>query len=429
MMAANDGGLRLVESSPSPLKTASRSRTENTPDSTPESARSPPKDKQSTEEQSAPQPPVADIHKEAIKELFKSEKTLDSKQQRLQHLKRKRICLAAELAEKRQSFSTVGDELRKRKQNAAMMQSRPYLHSWDESSSCFTRNPEKNDIAQSESAGVEPLVDQVLTNRDLALRMHAVRQRRKIAAAYRLAGISVMPCADTEVLALRFDVSVEGQYVACYHALFDLVLVTEPDETKAAEENDIYLRLVQHTLPSSVPLASILEETLGGVARIGPADNELHWKTDGLVERLRQCSNQLYHACYCYSIRKHAAQLLQSMAKDTAKEEDRSYYVDQLEPNDAYDKISFHLKLLSGISSLEIDLVYKDPMRASPTSVHVKNAAASGNINPRLPAAYAAEISDDEEQNDDLSETAMIAFKRLPISKAIQDVTEAMAEW
>ena len=427
-MAANDGGLRLVEASPSPFKTARQLESQETPDSTNESPRRSEKEKQSAEEQ----PSLVDIHKEAIKDLLlQTEKgRLDSKQQKLQQLKRKRISLAAELAEKRQSFSTVGDELRKRKRNVDLLESRPYLQTWKENSNSLLRNQSKNHLfLQSDSSVVEPLVDQVLTNRDVALRMHAIRQRQKIAAAYRLAGISVMPCADTEVLALRFDISVEGHFVACYHALFDLVMVEEPDDTTHAKENDVYLRLVQHTLPSSVPLASILEETLGGVAHVGPADNELHWKTDGLVGRLRQCSNQLYHACYCYSVRKHAFQLLQSMTKDAAKAENRSYYVDQLEPNDACDKISFHLKLLSGISSLEIDLVYKDPMRPSPTSVHVKNAAALGNTNPRLPAAYAAEISDDEEQNDDLSETAMIAFKRQPISKAVKDVTEAMAEW
>ena len=382
--------------------------------------------------------------------------------------------------------TTVQDELRARQRRTEMWKERPYLQVWkkknknknnrNNSSSSNNKRSRDDDYYTSTTAddSTDTTVHQAVAERDLAARMRQIRQFKKIAAAYRLGGISMLACPDEEVLALRFDVEVEGSFIGCYHCFFDLVIYYEDDETmendnengqqkqQKNEQAMLHLRLIQHTLPPSVPLASILEKTMGGVACIGPYSNENQWKTNALKERLQNCAKEIYQACYCYSVRKHTATILKSFATTTTKEQndstkscgnnkndqDVSFTIQELKCSDRLDKLSFKLALVSGISTLQVILAYKDPMRAQPTHVTVKNLAESSALllsGRARNSFYAPEmmISDDDDDDndnddnddrdgsvrDDLTENATVSFRRLSIRKALQEVSEAMAEW
>ena len=397
MMAASSGSAPIVAASPSQARIVQRA---------------PPDRTEEEESESKNNEDLLRIHRQAL-QLLRQRTTLDARTNTLQSLQRKRIRLACELEQAKQvaaSGRTVGNELRERKRRRCALD-RPY----------FWRN-NKSVVVNDDS------VQEVLEEQDMAVRMREIRQARKIAAAYRLAGISMLPCPDSDVLALRFDIEMEGAFVACYHCFFDLVVMEEDGEDK---KDMLHIRLIQHTLPSAIPLGTIIDKTMGGVACIGPYDDDSQWATGDLQKRLRQCANEIYEACYCYSGRKQTAVLLKSLA---SKEESSSFFIEGLRCSDRLDKISFHLKLVSGISSLSVTLCYKDPMRAQPTHVVVQNLAASSpsmRVQNRL---YAAEVSDDDDDSDshvkdDLTENAIVSFRRLPIRQALQEVAEAMAEW
>jgi hypothetical protein len=319
------------------------------------------------------------------------------------------------------------------------MEGRPYLDVWKKGARTPTNT--KNFLTKNSSCGnavIERSVEEALEEQDLAVRMQHVRHIRKIAAAYRIAGISMLPCPDDEVLALRFDIQVDGSFVACYHCFFDLVIYEDnhDDREEEVKEDLLHMRLIQHTLPPSVPLASILEKTMGGVACIGPFNNDANWEYVELMDRLRKCANEIYQACYCFNTRKQTLSLLKSfdgrVMQGNAPTGQLSFKVDELTCSDRLDKIAFKLELLSGISSLQVTLGYKDPMCVQPTNVSVKNLAASSVPRGRN-RFYAVEVSDDDDDNsnvrDDLIDSATVAFRRLPVRKALVEVAEAMAEW
>ena len=426
------------------------------------------------------------IHRRALQSLFESSsrssnrKTLNAsgaadgtQQQRLLELQRQRIAAKNELEAYRYSVgltTTVGEELRRRYRNSnskrtTMEDDHPYLHSLDDGCRSLTS------IKSSETTDDTNELQQALEEHDLATRMQILRQRRKIAAAYRLAGISMTPIADENVLALRFDIlsPVQGNYTACYHAFFDLVVATttttsdpsslgrnKQDKTKKkrkADNNDsdddcdgsqdLYLRLVQHTLPPSIPLKTIVAETLGGIAIVGPLEAEDLWKTSELITKLRKCSNQLHQACYCYTARKESYAFLQTLTtahrRSESDEGRRSQdsvviVVEDLEPTDTFSKIAFRLQLLSGMPSLRVELTYKDAMRSQPTGVTMRNASGSSSAFmdvSRNQASSVDVISDEEEAEgtEDLIDTATMAFRRLPMRQAVKEVTAAMLEW
>lgn len=443
-MATNSSRVRIVEASP-PYKKATQSLSSTSP-ALLKRKRVEQSKQDETEEPSSAQRLLA-IHRRALQSLFfgnrnlagsncsttlaaSQKESVGQKEQRLLQLQRHRIALKADLEQCRQqnqsAGETVGDELRRKRNNAHLLVHRPYLHSHDRQHhqiSIVKANSTTTTITTTTTSTTAQaaLVDQELAERDLGQRMQLVRQRRKIAAAYRLAGISMVPCADENVLATRLDVTVEGRYVACYHAFFDLVVNDDA--------GDLYLRLVQHTLPPSIPLAAIVEETLGGIARVGPLQNEAEWETDQLVEKLRKCSNQLHQACYCYALRKESFSFLQS----SATYKSRSYIVKQLQPTDTFKTIVFCLQLLSGMPSLQVELIYKDPMRPQPTGVSVRSTTgpSSANMNVTRNQAVSVDVVSDEEDGglEDLIDTATMAFRRLPMRKAIKEVTDAMLEW
>ena len=170
----------------------------------------------------------------------------------------------------------------------------------------------------------EQLRDAV-AQQQVAWKLRQIRQRQCLAAAYRLAGISVFAVPDRDILALRLDVM-----SACYHCFFDVVLEQQQQPTNESDDKDnnnkkggdtLYLRLVQHTLPAAIPLAAILQRHLGGVAEIGPLEAEeasrstsSSWPVQDLLQRLRACANQIYHACHCLAVRNETIEFLKSIA-------------------------------------------------------------------------------------------------------------------
>jgi hypothetical protein len=508
MASKNDAAtshVRVIESSPEKLQSLKRKRITDPAlaSSNNEPAAQSPTDEDATSSSRAAGDLLA-IHRRALQSLFESssrkipnassaaDDTQQQQQSRLLELQRQRISAKVELEAYRHSAglgsssssaganlittTTVGDEMRRRYRNsswkrASAQDDRPYLHSLDHGCRSLTTVRSSETTANANDKDQDEL-QQAIEEHDLAVRMQVLRQRRKIAAAYRLAGISMTPIADENVLALRFDILSPGtgNYTACYHAFFDLVVATtaattstslgrkKHDKTKQnkkkTDNNDtdddcdgshgLYLRLVQHTLPPSIPLKTIVEETLGGIAIVGPLETEDLWKTSELVTKLRKCSNQLHQACYCYTARKESYAFLQTLTtahrRNDSDEQPRScgtdvIVVEDLEPTDTYSKIAFRLQLLSGMPSLRVELTYKDAMRSQPTGVTVRNASgsSSGFMDVSRNQATSVDVISDEDEEaegtEDLIDTATMAFRRLPMRQAVKEVTVAMLEW
>lgn len=380
---------------------------------------------------------LVSVHRQVLQNLLAPRSHPGSKQEILRKLRRRRMALLSQLEEKRRRMSSgrnVGDDLRKRKRDAAEEKERPYLKVW----SGLTRSSSKID---GNGISSNKLVSEALDQQELAQRMRKVRHIRKLAAAYRLAGVSILPCPDKEVLALRFDILVDGSFVACYHCFFDLVVKVrdseeQEDDMHSDDEDHLHLRLVQHTLPSSIPLKPILQNTMGGVASIGPYGDDSMWKAEELMKRLRRCANDIYQACYCYCVRKHCVAYLKSLVHNEATSPPDAVErcsLQSLECSETdFRRMSF--SMFAGVSSLHVSLAYKDPLRVQPTHVTVKDLSSTpkgGSAHNR----FAMEISDDEDDDndhgavqDDLVENATAAFRMQPIQIAIKSVSSSMLE-
>ena len=233
-----------------------------------------------------------------------------------------------------------------------------------------------------------PVLQDVVHEHHLADRMRTVRLHKQRSAAYRLAGLSLYPCPDQDLLALRLDIAVQGHYVACHHVFFDMVAMKE----------EKYLRVVQHTLPGMVPLTKILRRTLGGVAK---ADDEA-------LHKLRDCANELYQACYCHAVRKEAYEWLKKQTE---------YETSELRLGE--DILEF--RLASSVSTIQVSMRYEDPMRSTPTKIIVRNSSQS------IGQSQAAHISDDEDV--DLQEKAAALLRQHPVEVAVPMIAKEMTEW
>jgi Cenp-O kinetochore centromere component len=200
--------------------------------------------------------------------------------------------------------------------------------------------------------------------------LQQVRQKRKWTAAYRLGGITAAtPKMEDELLSFRFDICLEGVYVATYHAFFD-VIVVPPD-------NQLYLRLTQHTIPSAIPIF----ELSGGssfwlLGKQPPNEQAENWETEKVQTILQEWSRKCYRACLCWHQRKQAWQSLQKYKRSVAAAAGhRSFRVDSImtTTSEAYHQISFHLLPSSSGSRCyyEVTLVYGDWVKAVPSSVKV----------------------------------------------------------
>jgi hypothetical protein len=212
---------------------------------------------------------LVEIHQGFLQKLARRQARQQSS--RLRELQQRRIALQVKIAELKQT-QTSG---RLVAQDDSYETDRPYLRLW---------HPKVVDNAKVE----QPI--------PLAQRLQEVRQQRTLAASYRLAGISLLPCVSKEVLALRFDISWQGRFVACYHCFLDAVS-TAPRRRNRQPAPELYLRLVQHTLPRSIPLARIWQKHMGGMVSVGRLTEQDRWRVDWM-EPLRTFSQELYRACY-----------------------------------------------------------------------------------------------------------------------------------
>jgi hypothetical protein len=366
------------------------------------------------------------------------EESKEEEEDRLQRLRRRRIAVQAELEALRAAGSkrrrTLGEELTSRCTRRRRPPRESNESSTTEAPVPLPQNSSSGPPSSSSSSTTGEVLQDFVEQQEVAVRMKTLRRQKMLAAAYRLAGISMVPVRDKDVLCVRFDVTTAGSYRNSYHCFFDLVEAIHDDDDgggdaeEEEEENFLYLRLIQHTLPSAIPLGAILRE-VGGLMIPCRTDRS----TDDLTGRLRSVARKLYHACYCYAVRQEIYTFLRTLttrhdADDEAADDDdeRSYWTDHVETVPGkYDAISFQLHLASGISSLQVHLTYRNPVRVQPTHVTVRNLTRH-----RTSSEDSEEEEYEEEADvDDLVQTAVTAFRRLPFRKALTEAADAMAEW
>ncbi|CAB9505066.1 expressed unknown protein [Seminavis robusta] len=128
-------------------------------------------------------------------------------EEKLQRLRSKRISLAAEIAQ-------VGSKLdANNNQKRSSDPSNPLANNNDD-----TTIRRSSNFVQS---------------------LQKVRNKRKLTAAARLGGITTgIPVDDPEVLSIRFDICVDGAYVASYHVFFHLILLVDPSMATSNEKKE-----------------------------------------------------------------------------------------------------------------------------------------------------------------------------------------------
>lgn len=253
----------------------------------------------------------------------------------LQDLRRQRIFLASEVARARSEsqLSTIDLCIR------------------DPSSSMTILRGVANELDSSFAPDDDPPIISLATS------LQQMRTKRKLVAGCRLGGITAaIPHADSEVLSVRFDICLEEEgsssYVACYHAFFDLImeatnslatdnikknnnnLSCSDDEDRSESTNrgpndnsnnkhhsadppsTLYLRLVQHTIPSAIPTLALCEKILGGsLFPLGNLHQKETWSKDKLKDGLRSWCRQIYQACWCWERRKQDWKCLEKVEK------------------------------------------------------------------------------------------------------------------
>ena len=283
---------------------------------------------------------------------------------------------------------------------------------------------------------IDPIVSNTIQE-NLAEKMYQLRKRRRIVGSHRIAGISILPCPDKNVLGVRLDVCLHGEYVARHHLFFDVathasmnLIVTSE---KVAQQKQPYIRLAKHTIPTGIPLISIVEQTLGSIPLIP------YGTIEAAVGRLEECIAKVYDACYMYAIRKQIGTFLRDNIKDdiatTTTTPITTFAIQQLICADTYESFQFILKWQSTKprneteSSCQIDISFDDPMSAIPTTVTVKTLFVDkyddmvvrndrrGRDNPHI----VADEDSDAENTFDLK-TVRKLFQTLQVEIAIREV-------
>ena len=209
-----------------------------------------------------------------------------------------------------------------------------------------------------------------------------------------------------------------------------------------------------------------------------------------LLDRLRGCANELYHACYCWTVRNETVQYLEGLAAGSNPERpstespssvgassitpldysldhlrlytssttthlstDNHHYVpkqqqqQQQQPSSLSSgnfTISFQLHhRLSGIAVVAVTLQYPAdlcrPRAHQPLQVTVRTGgrrakrSTSNNNNNRYQRRHHhhhdsndEQDDDDDEYYDEFVEGAVLSFRRFPIREALQEVVAAM---
>jgi hypothetical protein len=294
-------------------------------------------------------PSILDIHRRVLSRILgqssqpvplPNEQSIDSLRRRLNNLKRKRLYLVSELERNKLKLTTVSEELS------------------DESRirRCHDCGNDNNDDDDDEFS------------LEFAHRMHALRTRRRIAGSHRIAGISVVPCPDSSLLAIRMDICVNGSYVNRHYLFFQ-------------HDANQKLRLVQHTLPQG---CSTVDRTI---------------QFDNSMANLRRFIGDIYDACYCHAVRQDACDFLLSHGN-----------VSDLKCSNSLDLIVF------SINGCHVQLKFSN-LSALPTHVKVSRS----NPNPQSRHDI---VSEDEE--DDLLNICKDAFRNYGIRDAIKKVMDEL---
>lgn len=246
------------------------------------------------------------------------------------------------------------------------------------------REFEHNMVYSSQTEKGNDIEDAILCT--LPKRMQNLRKRRKIAGSHRIAGISVIPCPDDNVLGVRLDICVRGRYVARHFLFFDLVVVTqthgggsdseEEEEDSPKETGMLHLRLVQHTVPSEVPLAEIVDRHLGGMLLL--PDGTLNLDAMPIVQR---CIGEIYDVCFVRAVRKEMRDYLTALAAATTT--DRSVAVTQLAVSDNLYCFGFDLRFSpseNDIISLRVKMTFRTATSTEPPEVSVHQTDGSTQV-------------------------------------------------
>jgi Cenp-O kinetochore centromere component len=209
----------------------------------------------------------------------------------------------------------------------------------------------------------------------LAQRMHSLRKRRRIVGSHRIAGISIIPCPDTNVLGIRLDVAIDGRYVAKHFLFLDIVTTVSWDEggDDDTTDNALYLRLVQHTLPPGVTLPTIIQRHFGDTMLLLPE----HVLTKSAMAIVRTMVGDIHDACYANAIRRQGVDFLKKYT--TNSDATKDFVVHNLKFPDTFRHVDFEviwttpatLRRNGELRRLVIQLEYHEESNPQPTSVHV----------------------------------------------------------
>ena len=205
----------------------------------------------------------------------------------------------------------------------------------------------------------------------LAERMYSLRKRRRIVGSLRIAGISIIPCPDPSVLGIRLDIAVEGRYAAKHFFFLDIVGNASSDDGGDDTDCDLYLRLVQHTLPPGIPLKGIIQRHFGG-SMLPLRNQEL---TESDMAAVRSMAGDIHDACYANAVRKEGVAFLKKYCDDR----EGNFAVHHLVFADTFRHVDFEVALKvharfvhnTEFRRFVVKLEYEEEANPLPTSVHV----------------------------------------------------------
>ena len=368
----------------------------------------------------------------APQSLAASSHLSDTKIAKLEDLKKRRRLLASEVRTlKTCHFGTVAHESKCRRLAAEdVCQRRPYARNlpvmFDPSEYYQTGRSEK----------LQGATGQVST---LTTRIHGYRRQIKIRAAYQLLGTTLLQPRvhfddEQDMLSLRIDVSIQGNYVACHYLFFELQFVD--DAKNNSTTTLLQLQFKQHTLPKHAAYMDILVQQLGASLSLGP------WQADrvdynALVSNLQGCAEQLHRVCYAHAIRQEVLAFLRQSPSQIHGLQETHYSVEEIRTNAALDSISFILHLAADGPAqrplgLHIKMLYKDPNQTLPThvTIHHLHAPTSRPGSNARQADLRDVVSSDEDQIDGNARALLMftesTFRKLPVPNAIPALVARM---
>jgi hypothetical protein len=239
--------------------------------------------------------------------------------------------------------------------------------------------------------------------------------------SHRIAGISILPCPDKNVLGVRMDNCHMGEYVERHFLFFDIVIQSSMELSQDDEQPR--LRLAQHTVPSGVPLASIMRQTLGGLTASIPDGN-----LETVIDQLEECVGKIYDACFIHAVRNQQCVFLRDKMRDDLLLT-TNFAIKNLVCSDSLESVQFTLfwRRTSGSSitvmSCHVSLSFNDPMSSKPTEVSVSKRDFGerhiiGNTQTPINGTWIVEDDSDSEDDSRLIELRTL-FGAFPIKEAI----------